>query len=44
MEGFQLESFQGNEAFVSATMHATQVAIRNHQEEKREAHAGANEL
>jgi hypothetical protein len=35
--GFTIDSLQGNEAFVTATMHATQVAIRNHHAEKREA-------
>jgi hypothetical protein len=35
--GFTIDSLQNNEVFVTAVMHATQVAIRNHHSEKREA-------
>jgi hypothetical protein len=34
--GFTIDSLQDNEVFVTAVMHATQVAIRNHHSEKRE--------
>ncbi len=34
VEGLSPESLQQNEAFVSATMQATQIALRTHQEEK----------
>jgi len=36
-EGFSVESLQHNEQFVTAVMHATPIAIRNHQKEKLEA-------
>lgn len=36
-EGFRVEDLAGNEAFVSAVLHASQAAIRNHQQEKLEA-------
>lgn len=37
IEGFDVEALRDNPAFVTAVMHATQAAIRNHQEEKLEA-------
>jgi len=37
IEGFKMENLCDNEAFVSALVHASRVAIRNHQEEKLEA-------
>ncbi|MFQ5884701.1 MAG: hypothetical protein ACE5IO_06340, partial [Thermoplasmata archaeon] len=37
VEGFRLEDLSANDMFVTTVMHATQVAIRNHQEEKLEA-------
>ena len=35
--GLKLEDLQGNQQFVSAVMHASQVALRTHQESKRRA-------
>jgi len=37
IEGFSMESLSQNEAFITIIMHATQIAIRNHQKEKLEA-------
>lgn len=37
VDGFTIETLAGNEAFVTAVMHASQVAIKNHQKEKIEA-------
>lgn len=37
VEGFRFEKLRQNEQFVSATLQATQVALRTHQTEKREA-------
>lgn len=37
IEGFKIESLSQNESFISTVMQATQVAMRNHQEEKLEA-------
>ena len=37
VEGFNVEELSKNEAFITCFMHATQMAIRNHQEEKLEA-------
>lgn len=37
VEGFSVESLSENEMFITTVMHATQSAIRNHQEEKLEA-------
>lgn len=37
VEGFKIEEFSENEVFITTTMHATQAAIRNHQQEKLEA-------
>lgn len=37
VEGFKIESLSENEMFITTVMHATQSAIRNHQEEKLEA-------
>ena len=37
VEGFSIGSLKENPSFISAVMHATQVAIRAHQNEKREA-------
>jgi hypothetical protein len=37
IESFSLESLQDNEAFTTTIMHASQVALRNHHEEKLEA-------
>ena len=37
VRGFRVESLSNNEAFVTAVMHASQTAIRNHQREKRQA-------
>lgn len=37
IEGFSLDFLQNNETFVTAVMHATHAAIRNHQKEKLEA-------
>ena len=34
VEGITVESLSNNEAFITAVMHATQAAVRNHQEEK----------
>lgn len=36
-KGFDLESLQANEQFISAVMHASQVALRTHQEAKLQA-------
>ncbi len=35
VEGFKIEDLQKNELFISATMQATQAALRTHQQEKR---------
>ena len=35
-DGFKMESLENNEAFVSAALQATQIALRTHQHEKRE--------
>lgn len=35
--GLSIESLRDNEQFVSAVMHASQIALRTHQEEKRQA-------
>lgn len=37
VEGFEIESLSRNETFVTIVMHATQIAIRNHQQEKLQA-------
>jgi hypothetical protein len=37
VEGFSIEALKDNEMFVTVFMHATQIAIRNHQREKIEA-------
>ena len=37
VKGFSIESLAENEMFITTVMHATQVAIRNHQKEKLEA-------
>ncbi len=37
VEGFRIENLSRNEAFVSAVFQATQIAVRTHQAEKREA-------
>ena len=37
VKGFKIENLKDNEMFVTTVMHATQVAIRNHQKEKLEA-------
>ncbi len=37
VEGFKMEDLSENEAFVTMVLQATQVAVRNHQEEKLEA-------
>lgn len=37
VEGFKLDSLAENDMFITTVMHASQVAIRNHQEEKLEA-------
>ncbi len=37
VEGFKIESLTGNDPFVTAVLHATQIAVRNHNDEKREA-------
>jgi len=37
VSGFKIEDLSKNEVFVSATIQATQIALRTHQEEKREA-------
>ena len=37
VEGFRIEDLSQNETFITVVMHATQVAIRNHQQEKLEA-------
>lgn len=37
VEGFKMESLRDNEQFISTILHATQAALRTHQEEKREA-------
>lgn len=36
-EGFRAESLSGNEAFISTVMHASQAAVRSHQQEKLNA-------
>ena len=37
VEGFNIENLNKNEMFITTVMHATQAAIRNHQEEKLKA-------
>ena len=37
VEGFRVEDLSQNETFITVVMHATQAAIRNHQQEKLEA-------
>jgi len=37
VDGFSFEALSGNDLFITTVMHATQVAIRSHQEEKLEA-------
>ena len=37
VEGFRIEDLSENETFVTTVLHASQVAIRNHQKEKLEA-------
>lgn len=37
IEDFDLEDLSNNESFITTTLHATQAAIRSHQEEKLEA-------
>jgi len=37
VEGFKIEELSSNEMFITTVLHASQVAIRNHQEEKLEA-------
>jgi hypothetical protein len=37
INGFTIDSLRDNDAFVTAVMHASQAAIRNHQQEKLEA-------
>ena len=37
VEGFKIEKLEKNDIFITTVMHATQVAIRNHQKEKLEA-------
>jgi len=37
VEGFKIENLANNEMFTTTILHATQVAIRNHQKEKLEA-------
>ena len=37
VDGFRVEDLSQNETFITVVMHATQVAIRNHQQEKLEA-------
>ena len=37
VQGFSIENLKDNEQFVSAVLNATQTAIRNHQDEKRNA-------
>jgi len=37
IQGFKIESLQGNDLFISIIMHASNLAIKNHQEEKIEA-------
>lgn len=37
VENFKIENLSDNEIFITTVMHATQVAIRNHQREKLEA-------
>lgn len=36
-KGLRLEDLRSNEQFISAVMHASQIALRTHQEEKRHA-------
>lgn len=36
-EGLDLDSLGNNEAFIDTVLHATHIALRNHQEEKRTA-------
>ena len=37
VEGFKIEDLSNNDAFITTVTHATQAAIRNHQQEKLEA-------
>jgi hypothetical protein len=37
VEGFKISDLSHNEAFISATIQATQIALRTHQQQKREA-------
>lgn len=37
VDGFRVEDLSQNETFITVVMHATQIAIRNHQQEKLEA-------
>jgi hypothetical protein len=37
VEGFRISDLSQNEAFISATIQATQIALRTHQQQKREA-------
>lgn len=37
VEGFKIVNLKDNEMFITTVMHATQVAVRNHQKEKLEA-------
>lgn len=37
VEGFKIENLKDNDMFITTVMHATQVAIRNHQKEKLDA-------
>ena len=37
VEGFNIENLRNNESFISTVMHASRVAMRNHQKEKLEA-------
>ena len=42
-EGLKIEDLQNNEEFISAVLHATQIAVRTHHQEKIEALKGALE-
>jgi hypothetical protein len=42
--GLKLEELQENEQFISAAMHASQIALRNHQSEKLESLRNALEV
>ncbi|MFZ2055026.1 MAG: hypothetical protein WAU81_12635 [Candidatus Aminicenantales bacterium] len=37
IEGFKIENLVGNDSFITTVMHASQTALRNHQEEKLNA-------